>query len=111
MVKDDSLYIRHILDSLRRIESYSKNLSHHKFISEPLFQDAMIRQLEIVGEATKRLSKEFIMIHPTIPWADISGMRNKLIHDYFGVDLEMVWKTVNEDVPELRKYLEKNVIV
>ena len=62
----------------------------------------MIRQLEIIGEATKRLSKDLRRQYSEIPWQDIAGMRDKLIHDYFGVDVKTVWLTVKEDMPELR---------
>lgn len=66
----------------------------------------MIRQLEIIGEASKKLSKEFKEKYPQIPWRDISGMRDKLIHDYFGIDLDAVWDTISKDIPELEDRLK-----
>ncbi|HFE52539.1 MAG TPA: DUF86 domain-containing protein, partial [Bacteroidetes bacterium] len=70
-----------------------------------MVQDAVVRQLEIIGEATRHLSKEFRSAHPAIPWSEIAGMRDKLVHDYFGVDLEIVWETAFRDVPALREKL------
>jgi uncharacterized protein with HEPN domain len=71
-----------------------------------LVQDGVIRQVEVVGEAAKRVSGEVKTKCPDIPWQDITGMRNKLIHDYFGVDLEAVWETVRKDVPRLKSQVE-----
>ena len=67
-----------------------------------LVQDGVIRQLEIIGEATKRLSNAVRVDYPSIPWQDMAGMRDKLIHDYFGVDMEAVWLTAKDDIPVLK---------
>jgi uncharacterized protein with HEPN domain len=74
-------------------------------MDDHLIQDGAIRQIEIIGEATKRLSKEIRKSHPKIPWKDIAGMRDKLIHDYLGVDLAAVWDTVKKDIPALKNSL------
>jgi uncharacterized protein with HEPN domain len=73
------------------------------FSEDFLTQDAVIRQLEIIGEATKRISKEFRSENPHIPWSDMAGMRDILIHDYIDVDVDIVWKTASESIPELKK--------
>ncbi|MBW1741320.1 MAG: DUF86 domain-containing protein [Deltaproteobacteria bacterium] len=103
MKKDDSVYLRHILDAISRIEEYEGFLDNH------LIQDGVIRQIEIIGEATKRLSQEIKEKHPEIPWKDMARMRDKLTHGYFGVDLDAVRDTVERDIPALKNKLRNLV--
>jgi len=103
---DDILYLRHILDAIERIERYLHNVTREQFEREELLQDGAIRQLEIIGEATRRLSKDLRGRYPEIPWRGMAGMRDKLIHDYLGVDLEMVWITATEDAPVLKEQIK-----
>ena len=107
MKKDDSIYVEHILVSLGKIESYTQNHNEDSFLKSDITQDAVIRQLEIIGEATKKISAEFKQKNSTIPWSDMAGMRDKLIHDYIDVDLWIVWTTVEKDVPELIQLIQK----
>jgi uncharacterized protein with HEPN domain len=102
MERDDSVYLRHILDAISRIEEYLHGVDEEMFYQHYLVQDGVIRQLEIIGEASKRLSREVRASCPNVPWPDIAGMRDKLIHDYFGVDLEAVWLTARDDIPALK---------
>jgi uncharacterized protein with HEPN domain len=103
MKKDDTIYLRHILDAIVKIEKYTKDIDYKRFIEDTQIQDSVIRQLEIIGEATKHLSDTFRDKYPSIPWKKIAGMRNKLIHDYFGVDIDAVWNTVKDDIPKLKE--------
>jgi len=105
MKKDDTVYMKHILDAIHRVEEYTQNIEYKDFIENHLIQDGVIRQIEIIGEAVKRLSNEIREKYTDVPWKDIVGMRNKLIHNYFGVDVDAVWETVKKDIPVLKKKL------
>ena len=105
----DAPYLYHILDAIHDIENSVKNVTKKEFIKNKDIRDANIRRLEIIGEAVKNVSKGLKQKHPDIKWKQIAGMRDKLIHHYFGVDVEAVWKVIKKDVPELKKKI--NTIV
>jgi uncharacterized protein with HEPN domain len=107
MKRDDRVYLLHILDAVKQIEHYVQGLNHETFMQSRLVQDGVIRQLEIIGEATKNLSVATTGNSPEVPWRDMAGMRDVLIHQYFGVDLSAVWDTVKQDIPELKQCLAK----
>ena len=107
MKRDDSAYLRHILDAIKQVELYIDGFDEDAFMRNRLVQDGVIRQIEIIGEATRYLSPKLRKIYPHVPWADIGGMRNKLIHNYFGVDIATVWLTAIEDLPLLKQEIEK----
>ncbi|MBK7128557.1 MAG: DUF86 domain-containing protein [Crocinitomicaceae bacterium] len=106
MKKDDSIFIDHILHALHKIIAYTEIHSQSSFLKSEITQDAVIRQFEIIGEASKKLSSEFKKRYSDVPWSDMAGMRDKLIHDYVDVDIWIVWTTVEKDVPMLLKQLE-----
>ena len=106
MIKNDDVYLEHILESIRKIEDFVNGITKFEFAQSVLIQDAVIRNIEIIGEATKKISKQFTQSHPEIPWQDMAGMRDKLIHDYLDVDLEVVWKTVESDLPLLKELIQ-----
>jgi uncharacterized protein with HEPN domain len=109
MPRDDRVYLEHIRDAIDRIEQYTKGLDEPGFKDNLLIQDGVIRQLGIIGEAVKRLSEPFRKAHPSIPWQNIAGMRDKLIHDYFGIDVATVWLTVQQDIPPLKAEVLKSL--
>jgi uncharacterized protein with HEPN domain len=103
--RNDLVYVRHILDAIDRIRKYTEGLNQVDFVADEKTQDAVIRQLEIIGEASKQVSAAFRQEHEAIPWSDMARMRDLLIHHYFGVDLSVVWDTAAQDLPGLAPLL------
>lgn len=103
MQEYDTAYLRYILDAISRIEQYTQEIDYDAFLENTLVQDGVLRQIEIIGEATKRLSPGIRDKYSHILWKDITGMKGKLIHDYFGVDIDAVWDTVEKDIPILKQ--------
>lgn len=104
-MKDATVYLKHIRDAIERIESYTGK-GRKAFFQDTMMQDAVIRNLEVIGEAVKNLSSNFRRLHPEIPWRSITALRNVLIHEYFGVDLEIVWRVVQRRLPTLKRYVK-----
>jgi len=100
-MKDDRVYLLHIQDAIRQIELYTCN-GEQAFLSDRKTQDAVIRNFEIIGEASRNISETTRARFPTLRWTDIIGMRNKLIHEYFGVNLQLVWTTIRRELPVMR---------
>ncbi|MBU4256786.1 DUF86 domain-containing protein [Patescibacteria group bacterium] len=107
MDKDPKIFLQHILESINYIEDYTKNLSKDEFFSSVQIQDSVFRRLEVIGEATKNIPDDFKTITPHIPWRKIAGMRDKLIHEYFGIDKELVWETVQILLPKFKEEIIK----
>ncbi len=104
----DKLYLEHIIEAIGRIKRYTDGMTVENFKKDPLIQDGVVRQLEIIGEAARVISETTKTKYPKIPWYDISGMRNRLIHEYFQVDIDLVWKTVTQDLQVLLEEFERN---
>ncbi len=101
--KDNSVYVDHMLDCIHRIDEYID--SKEQFYSSQLVQDAVVRNLQIMAESSQRLSSKIKQNYPDIPWKGISGFRSILVHDYLGIDLDMIWSVVEQDLSELEKAL------
>ncbi|HUT98501.1 MAG TPA: DUF86 domain-containing protein [bacterium] len=103
----DRSHLFDILGALNSIRAFIAGVDHDSFVKNDMLLSAVIRKLEILGEATKRLSPEFRSAHPGVPWTMMSGMKDVLIHDYDQVDVELVWKTVSYEADETRRMVEK----
>ena len=99
------LYLEDIKDSITKIESYIKDLNFDEFSKDAMKIDAVVRNLTIIGEAAKNIPEEIKSKNPKIAWSEAVGMRNKVTHEYFGVDEDILWKTIKEDLPILKKQI------
>lgn len=104
-MKDDRLYLIHIIECIEKIERYTK-AGKQEFMSSSLIQDGVIRNLEIIGEATKKVSSTLRDDYSEVPWKMIVGLRDVLIHDYMGVDLKRVWNVIEKELPALKKNIK-----
>lgn len=107
MKKDIRIFLNHILDSIIVIEEYTNNVDKKTFFESKQIQDAVIRRLEIIGEAIRHIPYQFREKYPSIPWKKIAGIRDILIHEYFAVDYSLTWKVVVRDAPKFKKQIIK----
>lgn len=105
--KEPFFFLQDIQNSIEKIFKYTKDISYEEFISNDMIKDAVERNFEIIGEAVKNLPEDFRNQYPHIPFKQIAGMRDKLIHDYFGVDYEIVWKTIKDKLPQFSNEIVK----
>lgn len=104
--RGDLEYLADIREAIQRIQTYTTALSYAQFLTDEKTQDAVIRNIEILGEAVKHLSAELTAAHPEIEWKSIAGMRDKLVHEYFGVNLDILWDVVSAKLPPLRVHVD-----
>ena len=106
-MKTNEVYLHHILDAICQIESYTAEIDRDVFEADDMRQDAVIRQIEIIGEASRQLSDDFQDEHNHVPWSDIIGMRNRIAHDYMNIDLDIVWEVIHHDLPTLKSSVQR----
>lgn len=106
-MRDYRLYLKDILEALESIEAFVQGMSQKDFESDDKTSSAVMRKFEIVGEATKQLPSEIRQKYPEVPWGDMAGMRDRLIHGYFGVDYEVVWRTIKERIPKVKPQIKR----
>jgi uncharacterized protein with HEPN domain len=107
MRKNDIVYLYHILDAISLVEEYTKGMSENEFLSNSMAHDAVVRQIEIIGEAARNISEEFQEKHSKLPWGKMIGIRNKIIHEYFNINYSIVWDTMKDDLPLLKNSIKE----
>ena len=103
----DKIYLNHILDAINSISEFTNGMNKRAFIKNEVVINAVIRKLEIIGEAVKNISAKLRQQYFDIPWKQITGTRDNLIHEYFNVDIDLVWKTITINLPELKEKISK----
>jgi uncharacterized protein with HEPN domain len=106
MKRDSRVHIADVLESIARIEEYTEGVGREDFLLGVQVQDAVLRRLEIIGEAVKHVPEDVRTAHPEVPWKEIAGLRDILIHEYFGVKPERIWMVVSRDLPELKRLVQ-----
>ena len=107
--RGDDLYFEDIISSIEKIENYTNGMKELDFYNDHKTIDAVVRNLSIIGEAVNSLSEDAKLVNSNIPWGEIIGMRNRLIHEYFGIDIEILWQTIEEDLEPLYKTVKRIV--
>jgi uncharacterized protein with HEPN domain len=103
--RDYLLYLEDIINAIQKIENYTQNMDFHKFSKNEMVIDAVIRNFEVIGEATKNIPEEVKEKYPTVEWKEATGFREVLIHDYFGIDVEAVWDTLKNNLQSFNEHI------
>ena len=103
--RDVALLLEDIVAAIGKIERYTAGLGREAFLADEKTIDAVVRNLEIIGEAARTVPDDFAAAHPEVPWMRIAGLRNRIVHDYFGLDLEIIWQILQVDLPQLKSQL------
>jgi len=106
-MRDISIFLSHIKESIKLIEEYTNGVTIDKFKSSQEIQDKVFRRLEIIGKAVRNLPDELRKAHPEIEWKKMVGLRDVLIHSYFGIDLDLAWKVIEKDIPDLKTKIKR----
>ncbi|MEW5760038.1 MAG: DUF86 domain-containing protein [Candidatus Thermoplasmatota archaeon] len=107
MKRDYKLFVMDILDAINKIEKFVENMNYKEFLHDDKTSTAVVKKIEIIGEAIKNIPRDVRARYNNIPWRDIVGMRNKIIHSYFGIDYEIVWKVIKERLPEIKQKINQ----
>lgn len=107
MKRDDNLFIKDILDCIQKIEEFTANMKLGEFAKDDKTNSAVVRKLEVIGEAVKNLPAEMRRKYKEVPWSDMAKMRDKIIHFYFGIDYEIVWKVIKKRLPQIKSMMIK----
>lgn len=103
----DKARLQHALDAIERLQQYTRGINKKAFLQDEMTQDACIRQLQVVGESINRVGTATQKAHPQIPWANVIGLRNVVVHEYFGINGEIIWGIIKKDIPSLKKEIKR----
>jgi uncharacterized protein with HEPN domain len=107
MTRGARLYLEDIKESIAKIQRYVQGQTHADFVNDDKTVDSVVRNLEVIGEAARSMPEDVKESHPEVPWDEIIGMRNKIAHEYFGIDHQIIWKTIQDDLPLLLKQINR----